>query len=114
MEAPTAKLIIATTPEIEGRSVREYLGIVGGDAAMTLQSAPLRSKRMTGPARSRAATFERRVQAARERAIAAMADAALQLGATAIIAAEIRCTTVRRPAGGDLLIVSASGTAVDI
>lgn len=114
MERDAAGLIIATTPQVEGRPVREYLGIVGGEAALPVEFVPARAKTGARRAHARATSFERRVQAARERALAAMADAALELGASAVVAVEVRCTTVRRPVGRDLLIVTATGTAVTL
>jgi uncharacterized protein YbjQ (UPF0145 family) len=54
------------------------------------------------------------MHAARERAIAAMAEAAVELGAHAVLAVEVRSTTVRRTRGGELLIVTVTGTAVTL
>jgi uncharacterized protein YbjQ (UPF0145 family) len=112
VEPHAAGLIIATTPELEGRPVRDYLGIVSGEAAVPVGFEPSRAGARR--ARARSASFEQRMHAARERAIAAMAEAAVELGAHAVLAVEVRSTTVRRTRGGELLIVTVTGTAVTL
>jgi uncharacterized protein YbjQ (UPF0145 family) len=107
-------LIIAPTPELEGRPVREYLGIVSGEAALSVGFAPAGGRAGGRPIRGRSVSLEQRIQTARERAMAAMADAARELGAHAVLAVEVRCTTVRRKRGGEVLVVTVSGTAVTL
>ena len=105
---------IATTPGLEGRPVQEYLGIVSGEAALSVGYALPGARAGGQPVRGRPVSLERRIHAARERAVDAMAGAARALGAHAVLAVDVRCTTMRRPRGGDLLLVTASGTAVTL
>lgn len=112
MDESAAGLVLATTAEIEGHPVREYLAIVSGEATLPL---PAGTGRVAGAPRGsarRGATIERRVSAAREEALDALALAAVALGANAVISLRVDYTTVERPEGGELLLVTASGTAV--
>lgn len=61
-----------------------------------------------------AARIEQRVFETRYQAIALMIQRALQVGATAIIAADIDYEIIHQPSSEDLLIVTASGTAVTL
>jgi uncharacterized protein YbjQ (UPF0145 family) len=107
-------LILATTGAIDGWLVREYLGIVSGEAVMRTASVTGRLARATGRGRSGAVMVEQQVCRTRSQAVAAMVQRGLELGATAIIAIDIDYTNARLPAGGELLIITASGTAVTL
>jgi uncharacterized protein YbjQ (UPF0145 family) len=109
----TSDLIIATISEIEGRPVRDYLGIVSGEATMGLSPVGRSSYRIRSMT-SRAARTEQRIDLVRSKAIRLMADRAAELGATAIIGVDIHCSNLHRPGGDDLFIVTASGTAVTL
>jgi uncharacterized protein YbjQ (UPF0145 family) len=110
----TDDLLIATTAEIDGRPVREYLGIVSGEATMRGVWTSGATRGGLKAARSPASQIERRVFVTRERAIAAMIEAAQTLGAMAIVGVEIRCSSIHRTSGNDMLLVTASGTAVTL
>lgn len=113
MDTTTVKgIILATTIEIEGRPVREYFGIVTGEATMKATYHTARAEDSAQPERTRSPTFEEQVREARGTAIAAMAERAKELGATAVIAIDIDYTNITTAADGDLLVVAASGTAV--
>jgi uncharacterized protein YbjQ (UPF0145 family) len=112
MDTSATGLILATTAEIEGRQVREYLGIVSGEAAMSTPPVQDRLEGAGRRGRARSTNIEQQVCETRSQAVAAMVRAAEALGASAVIAVDIDYTNVRRPAGGELLVVTASGTAV--
>jgi uncharacterized protein YbjQ (UPF0145 family) len=105
-------IILATTIEIEGRPVQEYFGIVTGEATVIATHAAAGEDAADRPARTRSSAFERQVREARSAAIAAMAERAKELGATAVIGIDIDYTNVATAADGDLLVIAASGTAV--
>lgn len=114
MNASTNSLIVATTPEIEGWTIHEYLGIVSAEAAMSMSLPIRRAAHTVRRRRPWTARIEQRVFETRYRAIALMIQRALQVGAMAIIAASFEYEIIRQPGSGDLLIVTASGTAVTI
>lgn len=113
MSAGTSSLIVATANDIEGRPVQDYLGIVSAEAVVRTSVATRRAARSPRRARARYATFENRICQARQEVIDEMCKSAAELGATAIIAVEITYTHVPL-AQGNVLIVSASGTAVTL
>lgn len=106
------QLIISTTDEVENRPVLEYLGIVSGESVMRLTSASRRIPASNRRIRSMASALEHRVSDTRCQAIAKMASVAGRLGATAIIAVHVSYTPVRQLAGGELLVITASGMVV--
>jgi uncharacterized protein YbjQ (UPF0145 family) len=109
----TSDLIIATITEVEGRPVRDYLGIVSGEAAAGL-SPMSRTNYGIRSSTTRASRTVQRIDLARSQAIRMMADRAAELGATAIIGVDIHCSNLHRPGGVDLFIVTVSGTAVTL
>lgn len=112
MDASATDLILATTAEIEGRQVREYLGIVSGEAMVAIASGSGRVAGGPRHARARGVTAVQRVSTAREDALATMASVASGLGASAVVSVHVEYATVVRSNGRTLLIVTASGTAV--
>ncbi|MFN8516623.1 MAG: heavy metal-binding domain-containing protein [Thermomicrobiales bacterium] len=105
-------MILATTGEIEGRPVREYFGIVAGEA--TAKRARSRATGEVGDrqASMRSSVIERQIRETRDRALASLIARAAALGATAVIAISIDYTIVAAANGDELLVISASGTAV--
>ena len=101
-------MIVTTTPSIEGKSVRQYLGIVVGEAIVGTSffrdiKAGLRD--LVG---GRSGAYEQKMREARELAIKEMKEEAEQLGANAVLSVDIDYETV----GNNMMMVSASGTAV--
>ena len=101
-------MIVTTTPSIEGKSVRQYLGIVVGEAIVGTSffrdiKAGLRD--LVG---GRSGAYEQKMREARELAIKEMKEEAEQLGADAVLSVDIDYETV----GEGMMMVSASGTAV--
>lgn len=105
-------IILATTSEIEGRPVREYFGIVTGEATMPHLPSPPPGEGSQRRHDARASGLEQQVRETRDRALAELVARANELGATAVIAIVIDYTTVSIAAGDDFLVVAASGTAV--
>lgn len=105
-------IILATTSEIEGRPVQEYFGIVTGEATMPQLPSQPPSEGGNRRKDQRAAKLEHQVRETRDRALDALVARATELGATAVIAIVIDYTSVSTVAGGDFLVIAASGTAV--
>src|SRR5580704_19557189 len=100
-------MVITTTPGIEGRPVTEYLGIVTqgvlGVNAFKDVSAGVRN--IFG---GRAKSYENELASGVSDALAEMEKQAARLGADAVIGVDVDYESV----GSNMLMVSASGTAV--
>jgi uncharacterized protein YbjQ (UPF0145 family) len=105
-----ARVLTSTTNVIEGRPVREYLGVVSGETilgANVFRDIGAQIRNITG---GRAAGYEKELRNGRESALAEMQEEAQKLGADAVIGVDIDYETV----GGSMLMVTASGTAVKL
>lgn len=105
-------MIITTTPDIEGRSVQEYLGVVTGEAiigANIFRDILAGIRDIVG---GRAGQYEEALRGAREEAIREMSREAQDRGADAILAVDIDYEVLGQANG--MLMVSASGTAVKL
>lgn len=101
-------MLISTTAVIEGRPVREYLGVVCGESILGAnigRDIGAMFRNVTG---GRVTGYEKELRNARDIALKEMTDAAEALGAEAIIGVDIDYETV----GGQMLMVTSSGTAV--
>jgi uncharacterized protein YbjQ (UPF0145 family) len=103
-------MITTTTNTIEGRPIREYLGIVTGE---TIIGANIFKDIFAGIrdiVGGRSGTYERVIQEARASALAEMQDKARAMGADAVLGVDLDFETVG--SGGSMLMVIATGTAV--
>lgn len=103
-------VIITTTTIIEGRPVREYLAVVAGETilgANIFRDIGAQFRNITG---GRATGYEKELRRGRDEAMGEMTNAALELGADAILGVDIDYETV----GGSMLMVTVSGTAVKL
>lgn len=104
--------MITTTNTIEGQPVREYLGIVTGEAilgANILRDLFASVRDIVG---GRSAAYEEELRRERDMAIDEMAQQAAERGATAVIGMDLDYETIQLGSGGGMLMVTASGTAV--
>ena len=103
-------MIVTTTTSLEGKSVKQYLGVVTGESivgANIIRDIQARFRDVFG---GRSGAYEQELRKARETALQEMQEAAAKLGANAILAVDIDYETV----GGTMLMVTASGTAVQV
>lgn len=103
-------MIITTTPSIEGRPVREYLGVVAGEAVMGANIVKDLFATVTDIVGGRSATYENELIKARHIALKEMQDEAAKLGGNAVVGVDIDYEVIRQ----GMLLVTASGTAVKI
>jgi uncharacterized protein YbjQ (UPF0145 family) len=103
-------MIITTTPSIQGKEIKEYLGIVTGEAILGANIVKDLFASITDVVGGRSAAYEGELSKAREIAIGEMKHNALTLGANAIVGVDLDYETVRQ----GMLMVSVSGTAVKI
>ncbi len=103
-------MIITTTGTVEGRTVKEYKGIVFGE---TIIGANIFKDILAGIRDiigGRSGAYERVMMEARETSLREMRERAEQLGANAILAVKVDYETVGT--GNGMMMVVASGTAV--
>ena len=105
-------MIVTTTPTIEGRPVRQYLGVVTGEVivgANIFRDIFAGIRDIVG---GRSGAYEEVMQGAREEALREMADRALALGADVVIGVQISYAALG--ASDSMLMVGAAGTAVKL
>ena len=100
-------MIITTTPALEGRRVREYLGIVTGEAILGANIVKDIFAGIRDIVGGRAGAYEESLRTAREEALREMAREADARGSDAVIGVDLDYEVM-----GGMLMVSASGTAV--
>ncbi len=105
-------MIVTTTTSVEGRRVREYRGLVMGEAilgANVFRDFFAGIRDMVG---GRSGAYEKVLRKAKQEAIEDMLEQAQELGANAVVGVALAYETVQVQDGGSMLMVSASGTAV--
>lgn len=101
-------MIITTTSGIEGRSIRQYYGVVAGEAIMGANIVRDLFASITDIVGGRSVAYEQKLAEAREVAIAEMCDEAVKRGANAVVGVDLDYEVIRE----GMLMVTASGTAV--
>jgi uncharacterized protein YbjQ (UPF0145 family) len=103
-------MIVTTTPNIEGRPIRQYLGVV---TSQTIIGANF-FKDILGSLRDifggRSGTYEKVLDQAKKYAMTELIQKAEALGANAVVGIDLDYETVG--SNGSMLMVSACGTAV--
>jgi len=105
-------MIISTTPALEGKTIREYKGLVTGDAILGANIFRDLFAGIRDIIGGRAATYEEELRKAKDIALREMEDNARKLGANAVVGVDIDYETISGMASGSMLMVIASGTAV--
>ena len=105
-------MILTTTPTIEGKTIREYRGIVTGEAIVGANIFKDLFAGIRDIVGGRSAAYEKELRRARETALAEMSEDARIKGAEAIVGIDLDYEVVG--AGGSMLMVAASGTAVTL
>jgi uncharacterized protein YbjQ (UPF0145 family) len=105
-------IIVTTTPSVEGRRIVRYAGLVTGEAILGANIFKDLFAGIRDIVGGRSATYENELRSAREIAVTELKQAALELGANAVVGVDIDYETVG--GSGSMLMVSVSGTAVVI
>jgi uncharacterized protein YbjQ (UPF0145 family) len=103
-------MIITTTPAIEGKKVSDYRGIVFGEVIAGVNFVKDFVAGLSNFFGGRSGTYEEELIGAREAAIREMEQRAAALGANAVIGIDVDYEVLG--ANNDMLMVTASGTAV--
>ena len=108
----TANMIVSTTATLEGRPVREYLGIVTGEVIVGANLFRDLFASITDIVGGRSGKYEDVLARARKEAISEMEAEAARLGGNAVVGVDLDYEVLGQ--NGSMLMVSASGTAVVI
>ncbi len=104
-------MLISTTPYLEGKRIVKYLGIVTGEAILGANIFKDIFAGIRDIVGGRSAAYERELRRAKEIALNEMAEEARSLGANAVVGVDLDYETIGH-GGSNMLMVSASGTAV--
>ena len=103
-------MIVTTTPTIEGKAISQYLGLVSGEAIMGANLFKDMFAGIRDIVGGRSGAYEEELRKAKQIAIDEMVEQATALGANSVLGVDLDYETIG--AGGSMLMVSASGTAV--
>ena len=105
-------MIVTTTPQIEGRRISRYCGVVAGEAILGANLFKDMFAGIRDLVGGRSATYEKELQRARDIALAELQERAQALGANAVVGVDLDYEVLGQSNG--MLMVSASGTAVKL
>lgn len=105
-------MIITTTPTVDSRRIREYKGVVTGEAILGANIFRDFFAGITDIVGGRSGAYEGELRKARDIAMREMMDDALRLGSNAVVGVDLDYETISMGSGTSMLMVSASGTAV--
>lgn len=103
-------MIVTTTPNIEGKTIVNYFGIVSGETiigANVFRDFFANIRDIIG---GRANSYEEVLRQAKDTAMREMIEQAQRMGANAVVGVDLDYETIG--GNGSMLMVTASGTAV--
>jgi uncharacterized protein YbjQ (UPF0145 family) len=106
------EMIVTTTPNVEGRRIVEYCGVVAGEAIMGANIVRDFMASITDVVGGRSSAYEDKLVQAREVAIQEMCARAARLGANAVVGVDLDYEVLG--ANNGMLMVTAAGTAVKL
>ena len=101
-------MIVTTTPNIEGKRILRYLGIVTGEAIMGANIVRDLFASITNIVGGRSGAYAAKLSDARRISLEEMVENARRLRANAVVGVDLDYEVVRE----GMLMVTASGTAV--
>jgi uncharacterized protein YbjQ (UPF0145 family) len=106
----SAAVLVTTTPNVEGKKITSYRGVVTGEAIMGANIFKDVFAGIRDIVGGRSATYERELKRARDIAMEELKASAAEIGANAVVSVDLDYETV----GGNasMLMVTVSGTAV--
>lgn len=103
-------MILTTTPTIESKPVKRYLGLVTGETiigANIFRDVFASIRDIVG---GRSGSYEKVLREAKDTAMRELEEKAMSLGANAVVAIDLDYETI----GDHMLMVVANGTAVEV
>lgn len=107
-------MIIVTTGQLEGTPVKQYLGLVSGEAILGANIFKDFFAGIRDIVGGRSAAYEAELRKAKALAIEEMTQQARDLGANAILGVDLDYENITVGQTGGMLMVSANGTAVRV
>lgn len=101
-------MIVTTTPGIEGKRIKEYMGVVTGEAIMGANIFRDFFASITDIVGGRSAAYEKELGKARKVAMEEMEQQAKEMGGSAVVGVDLDYEVIRE----GMLMVTVSGTAV--
>jgi uncharacterized protein YbjQ (UPF0145 family) len=105
-------MLVVTTPGIPGKEIVEVYGMVSGEAILGANIFKDLFASVRDIVGGRSAAYEKELRKAKEIAIQEMENEAAALGGNAIVAMDLDYESLQIGSGGNMLMVSANGTAV--
>ncbi len=105
-------MLLSTTSTLDGLRTTRYLGLVAGEAILGANVFSDMFAGIRDIIGGRSGAYERNLNRAREIAIEEMQKRAERMGANAIVGVDIDYETIQIEEGGNMLMVTVSGTAV--
>ena len=105
-------MIISTTPQIEGRPITRYCGVVTGGAIIGANVFSDMFAKVRDIVGGRAGAYEKALKTARREAFADLEHEAEDAGADAVVGVDLDYEVIGET--GSMLMVSVSGTAVKL
>jgi len=106
-------MLITTTPTIEGKKIIRYLGLASGEAILGANIFKDIFANITNIVGGRSGAYEQELRQAKDIAVNEMAEHARSLGGNAVVGVDLDYETINF-GGSSMLMVSASGTAVEV
>jgi uncharacterized protein YbjQ (UPF0145 family) len=105
-------MITTTTPNVEGKKITQYFGIVTGEAIVGANLFRDLFAGIRDIVGGRSAAYEKELSQARQMALDEMEEMAMQRGANAVVGLDLDYEVLG--AGNGMLMVTACGTAVKV
>ena len=105
-------MMLTTTPDVQGKTIRDYHGVVTGEAVLGANVFKDLFAGIRDIVGGRSAAYEKELAHAREVAFEEITAAAKALGANAVVGIDIDYEVLGQNNG--MLMVSVSGTAVTV
>jgi len=105
-------MILTTTPQIEGRQISGYLGVITGEAVVGANILKDMFANIRDIVGGRSGSYEKELRKARDYAFESIREQAGELGADAVVGIDIDYEVLGEKNG--MLMVSVSGTAVKL
>ncbi len=103
-------MILTTTPSVEGRQVKEYIGVITAENILGINFVKDIFSRFTDFFGGRSQTYELELKKARNLALQELEERAKELGADAVLGIDFDFEVIGTR--GSMLMVNVSGTAV--
>ncbi len=103
-------MIITTTPSVDGAKITQYLGVVCGEVISGVNFVKDFAAGLTNFFGGRSGSYEDELIKARQQALSELEARASEMGANAVVGVDVDYEVLGQ--GGNMLMVSVSGTAV--